>query len=739
MLRPAALLIAAGVLLTGAAIPLTQTRPASPTGGGAAATARERAYRANNLGVAELEQYNYDGAARSFREALRIDNNLALARLNLAIALLYAGNADEAATAAQAAVEPLAQVPQAHYVAGLVARAQGRLDDAKAAFRRVLQIDASDAGSRVQLGQILLQERNYADAAATFRDAIAAEPFNATAAYGLATALTRSGASEEGAAAMAWFEKLRDAPYAVTYSQTYLEQGRYGEAIASTGAEPDLVDTKPPAVAFSDVSATALPPSAHNRPAPQDARDLKDAGSVTLADLDDDGDLDLFAIDAWGPRLYVNAGRGARLFSDQTRERDLPTGDTSGGFGAVVGDYDNDHRADLLLLLPGGSQLRHQRQDGHFEDATAAAGLAQPVASGPSAAFVDIDHDGDLDVFIVGVGRPNQLLRNNGNGTFTEVTDASGMADGSSAGVAVAPTDFDNRRDVDLLVLPSAGAPRLYKNMRDGSFRDVAGEVGLGRQGSYTALAAADVNKDGFTDFFFGQADAPGLLMLSNGHGSFTLASAPDATAGAKTAQFLDYDNDGLLDLFVSTGAAARLFRNLGGSWSDVSEPAGVTSLSSNLKGTIRSVSFGDVDRDGDLDAALLLTSGELRLWRNDGGNAHRSIGVRLAGRVSNRFGVGAKVELRAGSLRQRLETSAATPAVAPADILFGLGTRAAADVVRVIWPSGTLQAETTTATTRTLTVNELDRKPSSCPFLYTWNGREFEFVTDFMGGGEIG
>ena len=110
---------------------------------------------------------------------------------------------------------------------------------------------------------------------------------------------------------------------------------------------------------------------------------------------------------------------------------------------------------------------------------------------------------------------------------------------------------------------------------------------------------------------------------------------------------------------------------------------------------------------------------------------------VRLTGRASNRGGVGSKIDVRAGSLRQRIETSAATPAAAPADIVLGLGRRARADVVRVLWPSGILQAETTIASPMAIT--ELDRKPSSCPFLYTWNGRRFEFVTDFMGGGEMG
>ena len=125
---------------------------------------------------------------------------------------------------------------------------------------------------------------------------------------------------------------------------------------------------------------------------------------------------------------------------------------------------------------------------------------------------------------------------------------------------------------------------------------------------------------------------------------------------------------------------------------------------------------------------------------------------MRLKGRVSNRSGVGSKVQIRAGSLEQRLEVSATTPAVAPADLIFGLGNRAGADVIRVLWPSGVVQAESAGETVpgnptpvvlavlpSIVTVEELNRKPSSCPFLYTWNGERFEFVTDFLGGGEMG
>ena len=136
---------------------------------------------------------------------------------------------------------------------------------------------------------------------------------------------------------------------------------------------------------------------------------------------------------------------------------------------------------------------------------------------------------------------------------------------------------------------------------------------------------------------------------------------------------------------------------------------------------------------------------GRLIVLRNDGGGTHASLRVRLSGKVSNRSAIGSKIELRAGSLRQKLETSSAWPSPSPSDIVFGLGARASADVVRVLWPAGIVQAELPAADApaagvvphATLALTELDRKPSSCPYLFTWNGERFEFITDFMGGGD--
>jgi len=700
----------------------------------------EPAYRANNRGVALLEQFNYDGAATAFREALKIAPELGIARVNLAIALFYGNKSTEAAQAARAAADALPSSPTSHYVAGLIAKTDNRVDEAATAFDRVLKIDPNDAGTRIQLGQIRTQERRYDDAISLFQGALTAEPYNVTAAYSLALALTRAGRAEEGRQAMQRFDALRGSAYGVTYAQTYLSQGRYAEALTSTGSEPSLVNKAAPTVSFSEAPAGFLPSSSDgsNQPAANSQQPGKAiAGGVALVDIDNDGDLDIIDVESGAVRLLRKDDRG---FTDRTPASRLDRVHVEGLSGVVAGDYDNDTRPDLLLFGSGAYALLHQVATGGFDDVTSTAGI--PRAPGPvtTVAFVDVDHDGDLD--IAAASTALQLLRNNGDGKFTDISSDAGLGAAlAGRAIAIAATDFDNRRDIDLLVAGGTRGALLYRNMRDGTLREANADVGLPQADGVTALAVADVNKDGYPDMFFGRHGA-GVLVLSDGKGRFRAGAVPGEADATIAAQFLDYDNDGVLDLLTLSERAARVFRNIGDSWADLSTAARVGSLTPATGATFQSMTIGDLDGDGDDDVIVRESSGRLHAWRNTGGERNASLRLRLTGRVSNRSAIGAKVDLRAGSLRQTIETASASPAVAPADVIFGLGSRAAADAIRILWPSGIVQAEapaSTTARASVLPVTELDRKPSSCPYLFTWNGSRFEFVTDFMGGGEMG
>ncbi|MBI3652817.1 MAG: VCBS repeat-containing protein [Acidobacteria bacterium] len=785
------LLVVVVILIFAFAFPALPQRAKLQKGKPSAATSanqREDAYRANNLGVALLEQFKPKEAMAKFRRALELAPSLAIARVNLSIALFYAAELDEALSEARKAAAVLPEAPQPFYMLGLIAKSQNRSEDAMAAFRRVLQIAPRDVGANVYLAQFLMLQRKYDEALKLLRVALEVEPYNATATYNLTISLLRSGQNEEGQQQMKRFQYLRD-NYGTSLGQNYLEQGQYAEAIASTGAEPDLVDAATPNVSFADATTKVMPtdekspPLINTSPSVTVAnvkaatkRDTlaKFSGDVTLFDFDGDGDLDLFAVSSASQKLYRNDNG---QFVDVTEAAGLAKVEANAiGIRAVAGDYDNDGKPDLLVLRYGACALYHNDGNGKFSDATATAEIPNYAYLAQAVALVDVDHDGDLDIFIAGfadltkvksadqakaslvipddfANAPNLLLRNNGNGKFTDISKTANVATANGHAIAIVPTDFNNRRDVDLLVVNQDAAPTLFSNLRDYTFRDVAADVGLNLAGRITCVAAGDFNKDSFTDFFFGTAQGAGIFAVSDGKSRYAMVAAPAATESAQAAQFVDYDNDGLLDLAIFTTRGLRVFRNLGNKWTDVSDRA-IARDAIATSSTPRAVVAGDVDSDGDTDFMIRGASGELKFIRNNGGNRNSSLRVQLAGRISNRSGIGCKLEMRAGSLSQKLETYSTSPAPCPSDNLFGLGKRPSVDAVRVLWPSGNLQAEVDLAPLATprspearknaplaqsIKIEEVDRKPSSCPYLYTWNGERFEFVTDFMGGGEMG
>ncbi len=363
---------------------------------------REEAYRANNLGVALLEQFKHKEGAEEFRRALNLDPQLAQARVNLAIALYNSIEHEAALREATIANEMLPDAPQPFYILGLIARAQNRIDDALKAFKRVLEIDSRDVGANVNVGQIYSQGRQYPEALAAFRLALAAEPYNTTAAYNLATTSLRAGEREEGQRLLQRFQELRQSGAGTAIGQNYLEQGRYAEAVTSTGTEPGLVDHATPDVKFVDATASMLTGTGVKKiagAATSGARshrgdktffsrtlkgtDFNDAmsieiaaslgGGVTLFDFDLDGDLDLFDITASGQCLYRNDGG---KFIDVSARSGALTSNVDGvGIGAVAGDYDNDSRPDLFVLRYGKSTLYHNDGDGKFSDRTAEAAI----------------------------------------------------------------------------------------------------------------------------------------------------------------------------------------------------------------------------------------------------------------------------------------------------------------------------------------------------------------------------
>lgn len=733
--------------------------------------AREELYRFNNLGAAYLEQYKPEEAAKEFRQAVAKDANFTIGHINLAIAHYFNREMTKAIDESRAAIKLSPDSPHAHYILGAALKNEKQYDAAVEAFKKVLSIDPKDAYANIQIGQIYSLKQQYESASAAFRRALEAEPYNATAAYSLATALNRSGKATEGQKMFALFNQLRASGYATTLGLNYGEQGRYAEAVTSTGAEPDLASKEAPNVKFVDATKeTGLNVKFGNKPlsaalnrkvtkAEFESEATKQelvspfASSIGLLDYDGDHKFDLFVtgVDTGGKpfaQLWHNDGG---KFSDVTAKSGIKLNGPV--CGAVFGDCDNDGKQDLLVFGYKTLALYKGNGDGSFVDVTAGAGL--PVDNGGAwamtAAFVDADHDGDLDVFIGNfadlskwpggdaatfpdnfTGAPNKLWRNDGNGKFTDITDRAGLGGGNNKTTAVVCTDFNNQRDIDFFVVNYGAPAQLFSNQRDGSFKEVAEQVGIKGVEKSFGVAVGDFNKDGFTDFYVSGSEK---FYLSDGRGAFRMGGQPFryADLGINNIESLDYDNDGLLDLVAVTDRGAHMLRGLGSTLDDVGAFTG------NLKlANTRALASGEVFGSGAADIISISADGTLTVLKNEGARKNY-VRVALEGKTSNKSAIGTKAEIRSGSLTQKLEVYASSPAPAAAGLTFGLGYRTKVDALKLTWPAGIVQSELSVNAAKLNEFPELDRKGTSCPILYAWNGSEYAFVTDFLGGSAIG
>ncbi len=476
-------------------------------------------------------------------------------------------------------------------------------------------------------------------------------------------------------------------------------------------------------------------------------------GGAAFFDYDNDGDVDLYIANGSSfdgfeegqhPRnaLYRNEGSG--LFSDVTAS--AAVGDTSWSMGIAVSDYDNDGDADLYVSNFGRNTLYRNDGDGRFVDATDAAGVGDR-RWGTGVAFADYDRDGDADLYVANyvdfsleyespipclwknvsvycgpVGllpAADVLYRNEGDGTFVDVTVAAGLSAEKFYGMSALWGDYDADGWPDLFVADDSTPNKLYHNEGDGTFVESALMAGVAYSGEGVeqgcmGAAFGDYNGNGRADIFVTNfADEANALYDNEGGGFFTDVAfssgigRADRSLVAWGTGFFDADNDGDFDLFVANGHTYpqankpllnssyeqlnSLFENRDGQFVEVTANAGPGLA---VRSVSRGASFADYDADGDVDIFVLNLNALPTLLRNDGNPQRHYLQVKLVGRESNRDGIGARVRVEAGGRTRHAEVQSGGSYLSHSDLRlhFGLGASDRVDRLIVEWPSGRLQ-----------------------------------------------
>ncbi len=533
--------------------------------------------------------------------------------------------------------------------------------------------------------------------------------------------------------------------------------------IGSAAAQPPV---------FVDVTEEAGIHFKHSNGKTEHKHIIETMGSgVVFFDYDTDGDADLYFVNSGnipqakqgaqqtqlGNVLYRNDGDGR--FTDVTEISG--TGDTGYGMAAAAADIDNDGDADLYVANFGQDVLYRNNGDGTFTDITEAAGIDNTLW-GIAAVYLDFDVDGDLDIFVVNYlvyelsmpvttfkgivgyghprsyeGTPDVLYRNNGDGTFTNIAETAGVTNPTEGrGMAAVACDYDNDGFPDIYVTNDTNRNFLYHNNGDGTFTDESLFIGVGYDESGVAegsmgIDCGDYNRDGWLDLIV--ANSEKATLYKNEEGLFFA----DATAESGLQQptlpfvgfsplFLDYDNDGHLDLFCANGHPQdvieilmdhetyaqrdQMLQNRGdGTYADVSETAGAY-FTETLVG--RAAATADYDNDGDTDIVIMNSNQRAVLLRNDGGNTKNWIGIKLVGTQRNRDGIGAKVTVSTEDMTQMREVKSGSSYASGSDtrLLFGLGEHQRVEKITIVWQGSTTQVLKDVSINQTLTIVEPEK-----------------------------
>jgi len=639
-------------------------------------------WRHRNLGKAFYETpTTVNEAPAELKKALTLAPNSFRDRLNYGLALLRAGEKDRAITELEKAQKQNPDVPHTWFNLGIAYKHDRRYPEAILQLERMIALAPDEPVSHYNLGLLYDLTGRPADALKQFEIAARLAPKLVGPRFQIFNHYRLGDDAAAAGRALVDFRQAKEQQKAADDTED-MEWCFYAELYDPSQAHPPTHDTsRPAALKFEDRQLAG-------------AADASSAGLLVL-DLNGDGNSDLLVWSRQGILIY---SRGTELIAD------TGLGDLKDVTSVAVGDFDNDGLPDLCVLTETGARVYHNVK-GRFEPKE----VAIPAGRYESAVWLDFDHDYDLDLFLFGAN--SVLLRNEGEAGFADYTAHFPFARGHVTS-AVAFRVVPDTKGIDLAVSYRDREAVLYRDQLRGVFE--ATPLSAVPQGA-ADLTPFDLDNDSWIDLAF--RTPQGVALALNRQGTFE--SRPAAASGPFVLS--DLENRGLADLI----AGNAVYRNQG--LAELAKSPAPAVLPNAV-----AWAHADFDGDGRDDLAAVAPDGSIHLLMNRTPTANRWLRVALTGVKNLKMAAAAEVEVKAGTHYQK-QTYQGVP------ILFGLGVNNSVDTVRISWANGLIQNQPNEAVARTAMIKEAPRLSGSCPMIFTWNGREFQFITDVLGVAPLG